>query len=106
MFIGMSVVSMETALVAHAVGAPVIFSIISWFYFSRLRYTSALQTSVVFVLIVVLMDFCLVALVINRSLEMFQSPLGTWIPFGLIFLSTYLTGRVVEAQAVGPETVR
>jgi len=35
------------------------------------------------------------ALVINRSMEMFQSLLGTWIPITLSFLATYLTGRVV-----------
>ena len=99
MFIGMSVTSIETTLVVHAIGAPVIFSTISWFYFKKLRYTSPLQTSVAFVLIVMFMDFFFVALVINRSLEMFQSLLGTWIPFVLIFLSTYLMGLAMEAQA-------
>jgi hypothetical protein len=44
------------------------------------------------------MDFFLVAKVINKSMEMFQDPLGTWIPFGLIFVSTYLTGFAVEAK--------
>lgn len=95
MFIGMSVMSIETTLIVHAIGAPVIFSTISWFYFRKLRYTSPLQTSVIFVLIVIFMDFFLVALIINRSLEMFQSLLGTWIPFVLIFLSTNLTGLIV-----------
>ena len=99
MFIGMSVTSIETTLVVHAIGAPVIFSTISWFYFKKLRYTSPLQTSVAFVLIVMFMDFFFVALVINRSLEMFQSLLGTWIPFVLIILSTYLMGLAMEAQA-------
>ena len=94
MFIGMSVMTIETTLIVHAIGAPVIFSTISWFYFRKLRYTSPLQTSVIFVLIVIFMDFFLVALIINRSLEMFQSLLGTWIPFGLIFLSTYIVGKV------------
>ena len=47
----------------------------------------ALCGAIMFLLIVILMDFFLVALVINKSMEMFQSPLGTWIPFGLIFLS-------------------
>ena len=37
-------------------------------------------------------DFFVVALVINRSLEVFASVLGTWLPFALIFTSTYLTG--------------
>ena len=102
MFVGMSVITIETTLIAHAIGAPVIFSMISWFYFTKLGYTSPLQTSVSFLLIVIFLDFFLVALVINRSLEMFQSLIGTWIPFGLIFLSTYFTGLIVEAQVKRP----
>ena len=98
MFIGMSVMSIETTLIVHAIGAPIIFSAISLFYFKKFRFTSPLQTAVLFLLIVILMDFFLVALVINKSMEMFQSPLGTWIPFGLIFLSTFLTGLIVEAK--------
>ncbi len=104
MFVGMAVTTLETALVVHALGAPVIFSTISWFYFTRLRYTAPLRTAAAFTLIVMFMDFFLVALVINRSLEMFQGLLGTWIPFGLIFLSTYLTGLVVEARSQRPNT--
>jgi hypothetical protein len=102
MFAGMAILSLETTLIVHAIGAPVIFMIISWFYFRKLRYTSPFQTAVSFLLIVIFMDFFLVALIINRSLEMFQSFLGTWIPFCLIFLSTYLTGLVVESQAKKP----
>jgi hypothetical protein len=39
-----------------------------------------------------------VALVILRSLEMFTSLLGSWIPFALIFGSTWLTGLWVTRQ--------
>jgi hypothetical protein len=42
---------------------------------------------------VIAMDFFVVAMLINRSFEMFASLLGTWIPFALIFASTYLTGK-------------
>ena len=38
----------------------------------------------------------LVALVIIQSLAMFASVLGTWIPFALIFASTYLTGWYLQ----------
>jgi hypothetical protein len=41
---------------------------------------------------VIIVDFFIVALLINKSLDMFASLLGTWIPFVLIFTSTYLTG--------------
>ena len=102
LFIGMSVTSLQTTLILHAIGAPIIFTAISLIYFTKFNYTSPLQTSVVFLLIVVLMDFFLVGIVINRSLDMFRSLLGTWIPFALIFLSTYLTGLAVEARASKP----
>jgi hypothetical protein len=105
MFIGMSVMDLQTTLVVHAIGAPIIFSLISLFYFSKLNYTSPLQTAIAFFFIVILMDFFIVALLINRSFEMFLSPLGTWIPFGLIFLSTYLTGSLIERQESQPRSV-
>jgi hypothetical protein len=38
------------------------------------------------------MDFFIIALMIEKSFDMFKSILGTWIPFILIMLSTYLTG--------------
>lgn len=98
MFVGTAVTSLQTTLITHALGAPVIFATLSWFYFTRFGYTRPLATGLVFVAIVVFVDFFLVALVINRSLEMFTSLLGTWIPWVLIFFSTYLTGLVVETR--------
>jgi hypothetical protein len=95
--IGMQLFSLLTALIIHAIGAPIFFAPVSWNYFKRFNYTSALRTAAVFVSTVVFMDFFLVALVIQRSLAMFASLLGTWIPFVLIFVSTYLTGRWWEA---------
>jgi hypothetical protein len=99
MFIGMEVTSMRTTLITHAVGAPVIFATLSWIYFTRFGYTRPLTTALVFVGIVIFVDFFLVALVINRSLDMFTSLIGTWIPWVLIFFSTYLTGLAVEGQS-------
>jgi hypothetical protein len=92
MGIGMAVTSLMNALIIHAVGAPIVFALISMLYFKRFGYTTPLQTAVSFVAFVILMDFFVVAILIQRSLEMFTSVLGTWIPFVLIFLSTYVTG--------------
>lgn len=99
MGIGMAVTTLQTTLIVHAIGAPVIFAAISWIYFTKFKYTTPMQTALVFFSIIIFLDFFLVALLINRSLEMFKSPLGTWLPFALIFLSTYLTGIYVEAQS-------
>jgi hypothetical protein len=68
-------------------------------YFTRFGYTTPLRTAVIFVSFAILMDFFVVALLVQRSLEMFASPLGTWIPFGLMFASTYLTGLALEKRS-------
>jgi hypothetical protein len=99
MLIGMATMSIDTALIVHAVAAPIIFTIISLVYFNRFNYTSPLTTALIFVFFVIVVDFFLVALIINRSLEMFASPLGTWIPFALIFASTYVTGALIQRSA-------
>ena len=100
MFIGMEVTAMQTTLIAHAIGAPMIFAAISWIYYTRFGYTKPLTTAIVFMGIVIFLDIFPVATVINRSFDMFASLLGTWIPWVLIFLSTYLTGLAVEAGKV------
>jgi hypothetical protein len=104
-WIGMAFMPMETTLILHAIGAPIIFGIISAIYFKAFNYTTPLRTAIVFVSIVVFMDVFLVALLIERSFEMFASLIGTWIPWALIFASTYLTGlyatRRPETSTVG-----
>ena len=84
------------ALVIHAALAPVIFFVVSLVYFRYFNYTGPLPTAIGFVLFVILMDFFLVAMVMLRSLEMFASFIGTWLPFALIFLSSWLTGEAVR----------
>ncbi|MFB0537459.1 MAG: hypothetical protein ACETWR_21040 [Anaerolineae bacterium] len=91
-WIGMAVTSMENTLIIHAIGAPVVFWAITSIYFRAFNYTTPLQTAIVFVSVVVFMDFFVVALLIEKSFDMFASLLGTWIPWALIFASTYLTG--------------
>jgi hypothetical protein len=93
--IGMAVTTMENALIIHAIAAPCFFVIISLIYFSRNHFLSSFHTAIVFLAIVVGMDFFVVALLINHSLEMFTSLIGTWLPFTLIFLSTWVTGEFV-----------
>lgn len=98
MGIGMAVTSVEKALIIHAVAAPIIFTGVSLLYFNKFNFTRPLQTALIFIAFVIAMDLFVVALLINRSFEMFTSLLGTWIPFGLIFLSTWLTGLLVNQR--------
>jgi multisubunit Na+/H+ antiporter MnhC subunit len=96
MGIGMSISSLENALVVHAIAAPIFFAIVSLVYFRKFNFTTPLQTAVIFTAFVITMDFFVVAILINRSFEMFASMLGTWIPFALIFTSTFLTGLLTS----------
>ena len=93
--VGMAVTSVNNALIIHAIAAPIFFAIVSLVYFRKFNFTTPLQTAAIFIAFVIAMDFFVVAMLINRSFEMFASLLGTWIPFALIFASTYLTGRSV-----------
>lgn len=95
MGIGMTITTLQTALIIHAIGAPIFFAAVSLVYFSRFHFTTPLQTALIFVGFVMVVDFFVVALLINRSIAMFESLLGTWIPFILIFGSIFLTGTIV-----------
>jgi hypothetical protein len=99
--IGMSTTTLDNALIIHAIAAPIFFMLVSLVYFKTYNYTTPLQTAIIFVAFVMLMDFFVVALLINRSLDMFASLLGTWLPFALIFASTYLTGQYALRSSKG-----
>lgn len=98
MFVGMEVLSIQAALIIHLIAAPIIAALISLIYFKKFSYTTPLQTAVIFLFVVVFMDFFVVAILIEKSFEMFLSFIGTWGPFILIFLSTYLTGLGVKKR--------
>lgn len=94
--IGRQVITIQNTLIIHAIGVPIIFAVISLIYFKKFNYTTPLQTAVIFLSFAIFMDFFVVALLIEKSFEMLTSILGTWIPFVLIFLSTYLVGLYVK----------
>jgi hypothetical protein len=104
MGVGMKVTTLENALITHAIAVPVIFTCLSLVYFRRSSACSPLCTAGVFLGVVVTMDVLVVAVLIERSFEMFASILGTWLPLLLIFVATWCTGmavrRVVHREAV------
>lgn len=69
--------------------------------FDRNASTSSEREPTVFLSVAVFMDTFVVAILIERSFRMFQSIVGAWLPFGLIFLSTGWTGLAVR-RAVHP----
>lgn len=96
--IGRRFLSMDATLVVHAVGAPIGFGLLTLLYRRWFAYTGPLRTAIVFLGIVVGLDLALVAPVFERSFAMFASPLGTWIPFALIFLAVWGTGEAMRRR--------
>jgi hypothetical protein len=100
MFVGMAITpNMQLVLIVHAIGAPIIFGLLTWIYEAKFGYTKPWATAASFLLIVVLMDFFVVSLLINRSFDMFMSFLGTWLPFLLIFSSSYIVALLTTKKA-------
>ncbi len=99
--IGRQIMSLETTLIAHAVGAPLGFALVSWIYFKKFAFTGPLPTALLFTGIVLGMDVFVVALIIEKSFAMFASPLGTWLPLSLIFCATYLVGALKNGRKMG-----
>jgi hypothetical protein len=94
--VGRQMMSMATTLLVHAIVAPLVFALLSLHFFRHYPAASPLRTSLGFVGIVIALDVFVVASLIERSYAMFTSPLGTWIPFVSIWLSTLLVGEVCQ----------
>ena len=88
----------ENTLVVHAMVAPLVFALLSMHFFRRYPAATPFRTSLAFVGIVVGLDAFVVAPFIERSHAMFTSPLGTWIPFASIWLSSFLVGQACRQR--------
>lgn len=99
MGIGRQFIPIDTLLIAHLIAVPVVFSLISIVYFSKYNYTTPVVTALIFTSFIIVMDFLIWAMLLLKSMEMFQSILGTWIPFLFIFLSTCITGLIITKRA-------
>jgi hypothetical protein len=85
-------IGMEAALVVHVVAGPLGFALLAVLYQRRFGRYLPVTVAATFLGFVLAMDFFFVALLILGSLSMFRSPLGTWIPFALIFLTSWGAG--------------
>lgn len=90
--IGRAAIGIGPTLIVHVMAAPIFAALISLFYYKKFNYTTPLQTTLTFLIFVMVLDAGLVVPVFEKSFSMFQSAIGTWIPFALIFLATYITG--------------
>jgi len=96
MYVLLNSTTIYLSLIIHFIASPFIFLGISNLYFKRFDYTSPLMTAIIFTLIVMVLDFFVVAMVIEKNLEMFESVMGTWLPFLFIFLTVWLRGLAIH----------
>jgi hypothetical protein len=82
-----------TALVVHALAAPVLFAFVARRYFEARGAREPVATALAFVWIVASLNALVVAGLIQHSLRMFGSVLGSWVPLLLIFAVTWATGE-------------
>jgi hypothetical protein len=94
----MATLAIDMALIAHAAAAPFVSAIFSYIYYKRYNYSSPLLTATVIVATVILLDFFLTATIILQDYAMFYSPIGTWIPFALIFTAALIVGIYVNRE--------
>lgn len=96
----LSVASLGVAIAVHAVLAPMIFVMLAVHYFRARGARDPMPTALAWTSIVVSLDAAIVAGAVLRDFSMFGSFAGTWLPFGLIFLVTWITGFVVSTMPV------
>jgi hypothetical protein len=78
--------------------SPIIFTVVSASDFSWFGGTGPAATAAAFLAIVIFLDVFVIALLVEKSFDMFRSVLGTWLPFALIFLASWLTGWATAAH--------
>jgi len=77
--------------------APVIaFAVSAAHKLLAAEFSSVLRATVITGLVVIL-DAVVVAPLFERSYAMFRSPIGTWIPFGAIYVASLVAGILVQA---------
>ena len=97
--VGRQIWTIETTLIIHALGVPIIILVVSWIYFTYFHFPTPLQTAAIFTLSAIMLDVVIVATFVEGSYEMFTSFIGTWLPFGLMFLTTYLVGTLIQKRS-------
>jgi hypothetical protein len=89
---------LEAALWIHLAAAPAIAAAATWLVGRHPRHPGPLATALVVAGVPAYLDAVLVAPFLERSFEMFQSALGTWLPLALMLAASAATGAVLAGR--------
>ena len=95
MTIGRRLWSVDTALRVHLVAAPIMAFLASAAHTMLAPEFSPVLRAAAITGLVVVLDAAIVAPLFERGYAMFRSVIGTWLPFGAIFLASWAAGIVV-----------
>jgi len=104
----LALASERVALAVHAALVPILFVPVARHYFAARGARDPLPAALAFVATVIVLDLVVVAGLFLRSAVVFASVASTWLPFALVFLSTWATGELTwmlpgtSLQGAGP----
>ncbi len=96
MDLAMRLTTRDAAIIFHDLAVPFIYTGTSLLSFRHACAWSPVRAAAAFVAVVALMDIVVVGLLIEHSFAMFRSVIAIWLPFTLVFLCTWWTGRAVR----------
>jgi len=99
----LAVTSERMALALHAAVVPILFVVVARHYFAARGARDPVPTALGFVATVIVLDLVVVSGLFLRSLVLFESVAGAWLPLALVFLATWATGEIASMM---PEPAR
>lgn len=96
--LGLAQVSATAALTAHVIAVPLVFALVSRSYFRARGARAPLPTAIGFTILFALLDLAVIGGVMGRGLGIFGSIAATWLPFALVFVTTWATGALMATM--------
>jgi hypothetical protein len=90
-----------TAVTIRVATAPMIAAVVASVFFTKYDDARPLGVAITFTATVALLDAIVLAALIQRSAAIFVQPLATWVPYALIFATTWMSGALM-AQPPAP----
>ena len=87
---------LHAALLVHGLVVPVLFGGVAQHYFREPGARDPLPAALGFVAVTALLDLVFIGGVVHRGVAIFGSVAGTWVPFLLVFVTTWCVGEVMS----------
>jgi uncharacterized protein len=93
--------SVAAALWVRLAASPVVFGLLGWLHGRRFPRRRPLPTALLWLALAVILDLFIVGWLVV-GLGIFASPVGTWVPFGLLTFAAWLGLRASRRRSPAP----